>query len=275
MNESVKKQVPSSAAPALEVNKTSVSFGKFKALDKADLKVMPGEMVALIGASGSGKSTLLRTIDGLQLADAGSGRIEIFGRKLQRDGRFAKGLRFRRRDIGFIFQSFNLVGRLSLFSNVLIGCLGRIPTWRGFFGVFPNEDRIRAMAALERVGVAEFAGRRTSKLSGGQMQRAAIARALVQRARMVLADEPIASLDPVSARKVMALLQELNERDGLTVVVSLHQVDYAMRYCRRVVALKSGKIIYDGPPNGLDSKTLIKIYGDEYEDAFWTAEAAQ
>ncbi len=273
MNAKSNRQMPDANAPALEVQKTSVSFGKFKALDSIDFKVMPGEMVALIGASGSGKSTLLRTIDGLQQADAGSGRVEVFGRKLQRDGRLAKGLRYRRRDIGFIFQSFNLVGRLNLFSNVLIGCLGRIKTWRGIFGIFPDEDKVRAMAALERVGVAEFAGRRTSKLSGGQKQRAAIARALVQRAKMVLADEPIASLDPVSARKVMELLQELNDRDGLTVVVSLHQVDYAMRYCQRVVALKAGKIVFDGPAKDLDRKTLIKVYGEEYEDAFWTAEA--
>jgi len=268
-----KSKKPDADAPALMVQKTSVSFGKFKALNRVDFKVEPGEMVALIGASGSGKSTLLRTIDGLQQADVGSGRVEVFGRKLQRDGRLAKGLRYRRRDIGFIFQSFNLVGRINLFSNVLIGSLGRIPTWRGIFGLFPDEDKKRAMAALERVGVAEFAGRRTSKLSGGQKQRAAIARALVQQARMVLADEPIASLDPVSARKVMELLQELNKRDGLTVVVSLHQVDYAMRYCQRVVALKAGKIIFDGPASDLDRKTLIKIYGEEYEDAFWTAEA--
>ena len=273
MSEKRKSQKPDADAPALMVQKTSVSFGKFKALDSVDFQVEPGEMVALIGASGSGKSTLLRTIDGLQQADAGSGRVEVFGRKLQRDGRLAKGLRYRRRDIGFIFQSFNLVGRINLFSNVLIGSLGRIPTWRGIFGLFPDEDKVRAMAALERVGVAEFAGRRTSKLSGGQKQRAAIARALVQQARMVLADEPIASLDPVSARKVMELLQELNKRDGLTVVVSLHQVDYAMRYCQRVVALKAGKIIFDGPASDLDRKTLIKIYGEEYEDAFWTAEA--
>ncbi len=275
MGQTAKGMAPIEGTPALSVRKTSVSYGKFKALDAVNLEVMPGEMVALIGASGSGKSTLLRAVDGLQEADAGSGRIEIFGRKLQRNGRLAKGLRFRRRDIGFIFQSFNLVGRLSLFNNVLIGCLGRIPTWRGIFGLFPAEDRVSAMAALDRVGVGEFAGRRTSNLSGGQMQRAAIARALVQRARMVLADEPIASLDPVSARKVMELLQELNQTDDLTVVVSLHQVDYAMRYCQRVVALKAGKIIFDGPTSDLNRKTLIKIYGEEYEDAFWSTEAAE
>lgn len=275
MADDSKPGAPVTGAPALEVHNTSVSFGQFRALDDITLEVRSGEMVALIGASGSGKSTLLRTLNGLQTTDPGSGRITVFGRKVQRDGRLAKGLRYRRRDIGFIFQNFNLVGRLSLFTNALIGCLGRIPAWRGVFGLFPDEDRIRAMEALGRVGVAQFAGRRTAKLSGGQMQRAAIARALVQRARMILADEPIASLDPVSARKVMELLQELNQRDGITVIVSLHQVDYAMRYGQRVVALKAGRIVFDGPAAKLNRARLIEIYGDEYEDAFWTAEAAQ
>jgi len=261
-------------APALMVQDTSVKFGDFTALYNVDLQVKTGEMVALIGASGSGKSTLLRTIDGLQVAAKGSGRIEVFGRKVQRDGRLAKGLYYRRRDIGMIFQSFNLVGRLSLFSNVLIGALGRIPSWRGTLGLFSKQDRERAMQALTRVGVDEFAGRRASKLSGGQKQRGAIARALVQGAKMILADEPIASLDPVSARHVMEQLQELNERDGITIVVSLHQVDFAIRYCQRVVALKDGRIIYDGPANKMTKDDMIAVYGDEYEDAFWSMEAA-
>jgi phosphonate transport system ATP-binding protein len=125
------------------------------------------------------------------------------------------------------------------------------------------------MAALTRVGVAEYAAQRANTLSGGQQQRAAIARALVQKAKIILADEPVASLDPVSARKVMDILRELNRTDGLTVLVTLHQVDYALRYCGRVVALKAGKVVYDGPPSGLETKQLIDIYGPEYEDVFW------
>ncbi|MBL4594955.1 MAG: phosphonate ABC transporter ATP-binding protein [Robiginitomaculum sp.] len=261
--------------PALNVDDTSVAFGDFVALHNANMVVNVGEMVALIGASGSGKSTLLRTIDGLQLAAPGSGRIEVFGRKVQRNGVFAKGLHYRRRDMGMIFQSFNLVGRLSLFANVMIGALGRIPVWRGALGLYPAADRVLAMQALERVGVAEFAGRRASKLSGGQKQRGAIARALVQGAQMILADEPIASLDPVSARKVMEQLQELNERDGITILVSLHQVDFAIRYCKRVVALKEGRIIYDGLAKDMTKEDMITIYGSEYEDAFWSTEAIQ
>jgi phosphonate transport system ATP-binding protein len=125
------------------------------------------------------------------------------------------------------------------------------------------------MVSLARVGVADYAAQRANTLSGGQQQRAAIARAMVQGAEVVLADEPVASLDPVSARKVMDLLQDLNRKDGLTVVVTLHQVDYAMRYCQRVVALKAGQVIYDGPVAGLDRATLVQIYGPEFEDAFW------
>ncbi|MFA5600270.1 MAG: ATP-binding cassette domain-containing protein, partial [Phenylobacterium sp.] len=126
-----------------------------------------------------------------------------------------------------------------------------------------------AMQALARVGIAEYAGQRAGTLSGGQQQRAAIARALVQRAKIILADEPVASLDPVSARRVMDTLSELNAEDGLTVVVTLHQVDYALKYCRRVIALKAGKIVYDGPPESLDRSRLIDIYGPEFEDVFW------
>jgi phosphonate transport system ATP-binding protein len=161
------------------------------------------------------------------------------------------------------------VGRLSLYSNTALGSLGRIPGWRGLLGLWPAETKAAAMAALARVGVAEYAGQRAGTLSGGQQQRGAIARALVQQAELVLADEPVASLDPVSARRVMEALKDLNAGDGLTVIITLHQVDYALRYCRRVVALKAGRIVYDGPPAGLDRTRLVEIYGPEFEDVFW------
>ncbi|HXU81367.1 MAG TPA: ATP-binding cassette domain-containing protein, partial [Polyangia bacterium] len=144
-----------------------------------------------------------------------------------------------------------------------------LPVWRGALGRWPAETRQAAMAALVRVGVADYAGQRANTLSGGQQQRGAIARALVQQAQVILADEPVASLDPVSARRVMETLRDLNRSDGLTVVVTLHQVDYALRYCRRVVALKQGKVVYDGPPDGLKTPQLIDIYGPEFEDVFW------
>jgi phosphonate transport system ATP-binding protein len=228
-------------------------------------------MVALIGPSGSGKSTLLRSVTGLNCIDAAAGRVEVFGQALQEGGKLSDNVRELRARIGFIAQQFNLVGRLDLFSNVMIGVLGRLDHWRGLLGRWPATDQARAMAALERVGVAEYAGQRAATLSGGQQQRGAIARAMVQGAELVLADEPVASLDPVSARRVMELLKELNDRDRMTVVVTLHQVDYALRYCRRIVALKAGKVVYDGPREGLDRRLLVDIYGPEIEDVFWEA----
>ncbi len=256
------------AQSVLSVSSVTKSFGPRRALDGVSLRVAAGEMVALIGPSGSGKSTLLRSITGLVHTDPG-GRVEAFGEVLQADGRLSAKVRELRARIGFISQQFNLVGRLTLYSNVMIGALGRLDVWRGLLGRWPRQDSDKAMRALERVGVAEYAGQRAGTLSGGQQQRGAIARALVQGAEVVLADEPVASLDPVSARRVMELLKELNERDGMAVVVTLHQVDYAMRYCRRVVALKAGKIVYDGPTEGLDRKLLIDIYGPEIEEVFW------
>ena len=256
-------------AAVLSVRNASKSFGSRKALDGVSLHVARGEMIALIGPSGSGKSTLLRSISGLQTIDAGAGVIEAFGLAVQENGKVSRRVREARIRIGFIFQQFNLVGRLTLFTNVALGSLGRIPFVRGLMGWWPAETQAAAMAALARVGVAEYAAQRANTLSGGQQQRAAIARALVQKAKIVLADEPVASLDPVSARKVMEILRDLNKQDGLTVVVTLHQVDYALRYCDRVIALKAGKMVYDGPPAGLDRKQLIDIYGPEFEDVFW------
>ena len=262
-----------SSAAVASVKDVSKTFGARKALNGVSIEVGPGEMVALIGPSGSGKSTLLRSITGLQSIDGGSGTITVFGELVQKNGRVTGQVRNARQKLGMIFQQFNLVGRLSLFSNVMLGALGRLPGWQGFLGAWPKADKARAMAALHRVGVSDYAAQRANTLSGGQQQRGAIARALVQGAQAILADEPVASLDPVSARKVMELLVELNKRDGLGVIVTLHQVDYAIRYCERVVALQAGKVVYDGPSTGLDTKTLIEIYGPEFEDAFWEAKA--
>lgn len=239
------------------------------ALDQVSLEVRRGEMIALIGPSGSGKSTLLRAMAGLVVIDAGSGVVTGFDESLQASGRLTERVRGARRRIGFIFQQFNLVGRLSLFTNVALGALGRIGFWRGLFGRWPSETRAAAMAALARVGIADRAAQRANTLSGGQQQRGAIARTLVQKAEIILADEPVASLDPVSARRIMDILRDLNRRDGLTVLVTLHHVDYALRYCDRVVALRAGRVAYDGPTSGLDRARLIDIYGPEFQDAFW------
>ena len=253
----------------LSVRNASKTFGTRRALDDVSVDVAKGEMIALIGPSGSGKSTLLRSISGLQTIDPGIGVIEAFGLAVQSEGRVSNRVREARIRIGFIFQQFNLVGRLSLFTNVALGSLGRISFLQGLFGRWPQETQTATMAALGRVGVAEYAAQRANTLSGGQQQRGAIARALVQKAKIILADEPVASLDPVAARKVMEILRDLNKTDGLTVVVTLHQVDYALRYCDRVIALKAGKIVYDGLASGLEQKQLIEIYGPEFEDVFW------
>jgi phosphonate transport system ATP-binding protein len=222
---------PSTAAVA-SVRDVSKTYGARKALDGVSVEVAAGEMVALIGPSGSGKSTLLRSITGLHPIDPGKGTIQVFGETVQQNGRITGAVRKARGKLGMIFQQFNLVGRLSLFSNVMLGALGRLPGWRGVFGVWPKADRERAMAALHRVGVSDYAAQRANTLSGGQQQRGAMG-----------------------------------------VIVTLHQVDYAIRYCDRVIALQKGKVVYDGPSTGLDSKRLIEIYGPEYEDAFWEAKA--
>ncbi len=254
-----------SAAPAIALRRVDKRFGARQALNAVSLKVEAGEMVALIGPSGSGKSTLLRSMNGLTVID--SGEVDAFGRTVQAAGRLTDGTAAARARIGFVFQGFNLVARLSLYTNVALGALGRIGFLRGLIGAWPDEVKSAAMAALARVGVADQAGQRAGTLSGGQQQRGAIARALTQQAAVILADEPVASLDPVSARRVMEILRALNREDGLTVVVTLHQVDFALRYCDRVVALKAGEIAYDGPASGLDRPALIDIYGPEFEDA--------
>jgi phosphonate transport system ATP-binding protein len=260
------------ASAVFSVHAASKTFGARRALDRVSLSVAPGEMVALIGPSGSGKSTLLRCLTGLAVIDPGEGRIEAFGQPLQAKGRVSDGVRQVRVRVGFIFQQFNLVGRLSLYANVALGLLGRIGFWRGLLGLWPRQEAQAVMAALARVGVADYAGQKAATLSGGQQQRGAIARVLVQGAQAVLADEPVASLDPVAARRVMALLQDLNRSDGLTVLVTLHQVDYALRYCPRILALKAGRIVYDGPGAGLDRTALVDIYGPEIEEVFWEGE---
>ena len=257
------------AGAILQISGVSKTFGAHRALDGVSLELAPGDMTALIGPSGSGKSTLLRAAAGLVAVDPGEGRIAAFGETVQAGGRISGHVRQLRVRIGFIFQQFNLVGRLSLYANAALGLLGRSPGPKGLLGLWSGDDKQAVMTALQRVGLADQAGQRADLLSGGQQQRAAIARALVQQAELILADEPVASLDPVSARRVMELLAELNRRDGIGVFVSLHQVDYALRYCRRIVALKDGKVAYDGPPDGLDRTALVGIYGPEIADVFW------
>ncbi|MCG8489974.1 MAG: phosphonate ABC transporter ATP-binding protein [Sneathiellales bacterium] len=254
---------------AVDVKGLSKTFlGDKKALNGVSLSIQEGEMVALIGASGSGKSTLLRHIAGLIKGDSDGGKVDILGDSMQVNGRIAKNARKTRSQIGVVFQQFNLVTRLTVLTNVLIGLLGSVPRWRGTFGLFTQDEKTRAMAALDRVGIADHAGKRASNLSGGQQQRAAIARALTQGARLILADEPIASLDPASSKKVMNTLERINKEDDITVVVSLHQVDYALKYCPRTIAMREGVVIFDGPSAELTPDFLRELYGDESVELF-------
>ncbi|MGB0126921.1 MAG: phosphonate ABC transporter ATP-binding protein [Rhodocyclaceae bacterium] len=246
---------------AIEVRSLSKAFRNCLALDDVTISVADGEMVALIGASGSGKSTLLRHISGFLAAD--EGEIVVHGESVQRDGKRARGVRRLRAEIGFVFQQFNLIGRLSVLTNVLIGLLYRTPLWRSLLMRFSLPERQRAMEALVAVGIEQSAWQRATTLSGGQQQRAAIARCLVQGARVILADEPIASLDPESARNVMELLARTNRERGCTVLVSLHQVEFARKYCPRTVALHRGRIVYDGPSAALTPQLLAELYGAE------------
>ncbi|RJQ56822.1 MAG: phosphonate ABC transporter ATP-binding protein [Desulfobacteraceae bacterium] len=246
---------------AIEIESVSKTFGKRKALRKVSIRVAPGEMVALIGPSGSGKSTLLRHVSGLVAGDRDSGGILILGREVQKRGAISPDIRRIRSEVGFIFQQFNLVGRLPLLTNVMAGMLARVGTWRSLLGWFSREEKRQAMHALYRVGLAEYAAQRAGTLSGGQQQRAAIARAMEQHARIILADEPIASLDPESARLVMECLSALNRCDGVTVLVSLHQVQFAFQYCMRSIAMKEGQVVYDGPSAELTAAALRNIYG--------------
>jgi phosphonate transport system ATP-binding protein len=256
----------SATVPAVRVSGISKTFGCCKALDQVSLDIQPGEMVALIGASGSGKSTLLRHVAGLACCDADTGSIEVMGQPVQSMGRLAARIRRVRTGVGFIFQQFNLVGRLPVITNVLAGSLGRVPLWRSLTGLFDKTERELAFDALARVGIADKAWVRAQSLSGGQQQRAAIARTLVQKAGIILADEPIASLDPESSRRVMEILARINAEDGTTVVVSLHQVDFAIRYCPRTVALKSGQVVYDGPSDALTPALLRQLYGAQADE---------
>jgi phosphonate transport system ATP-binding protein len=220
----------------------SVQGRTVQALRGVTFSVTPGERVALLGASGSG-------------------RVEVHGQCLQQSGRLDPKVRAMRRGIGIIFQQFNLAGRLPLLTNVLTGVAADTPLWRSLTGRFTLEDRARALDVLRAVGLADQAFQRSSTLSGGQQQRAAVARCLVQGARLLLADEPVASLDPESTRRVMDLLLELNQTRRMTLLISLHHVALARRYCDRVIALRQGELVFDGPTSALTPGFLRDLYG--------------
>jgi phosphonate transport system ATP-binding protein len=233
-----------------------------RALAGITLDIQRGEFVVLIGLSGSGKSTLLRCIN--RLVDPTSGTVVFDGIDVTAADRVA--IRRVRRRIGMIFQQFNLVRRTSVFSNVLAGRLGYRSTWRTLASRPSASDVAAAFENLGRVGIADRAFNRADALSGGQQQRVGIARALMQKPELMLADEPVASLDPATSHSVMKYLEEINKKDGITVICSLHFLSLARRYGTRVVALKDGKVAFDGRPADIDERRFKEIYGEDAEE---------
>jgi phosphonate transport system ATP-binding protein len=237
------------------------------ALKDVSFEVPDGEFMVVIGLSGSGKSTLLRCIN--RLIEPTSGRITWDDVDITTAD--ATQLRRIRRQIGMVFQQFNLVKRSKVITNVLSGRLGYVNPWISLLGLWPGSERERAMKALNRVGIAEKANNRADALSGGQQQRVGIARALMQEPRLILADEPVASLDPVLAHSILQYLEVLNKTDGDTVICSLHFLDLVHRYATRVIALKDGVKVFEGLPNEIDRVRFKEIYGEEAEEVRATA----
>jgi phosphonate transport system ATP-binding protein len=227
------------------------------AVDGIDLVVQPGEFVVILGRSGAGKTTFLRAIN--RLVEPTAGVVRVAGRAVT--GADAAGLRAARRQIGMVFQQFNLVRRVSVLDNVLAGRLGYVPALPSLLGRFPADDRARALECLAQVGLAHLAGRRADTLSGGEQQRVAIARALAQAPAVILADEPTASLDPALTADIMGLLRTINTERGLTLVVSQHQLETALAYATRVVGLRRGRVAFDGPPAAVTPAVADAIYG--------------
>jgi phosphonate transport system ATP-binding protein len=242
---------------SLVIETVTKRYGTTLALDDVSFVVDPGEFVALLGPSGAGKSTLFRCVTRLVAPDTGV--VRVLGRDLSALG--GQELRLARRDVGLIFQQFNLISRLSAMDNVLAGRMGHASTLRVMLRQFTLADRQLALAALDRVGLLERAGQRADSLSGGQQQRVAIARVLAQQARLLLADEPVSSLDPQSAENVLGILRNIARETGIAVVCALHQVDLARRYADRVVALRGGRKLLDVSVNAFDQHAFQELYG--------------
>lgn len=244
----------------LEINTLTKRYGtETLALDSVTFSVQAGEFVAIIGPSGAGKSTLLRCIN--RLIDVSSGDICFDGVSVPKLRGAA--LRRHRTQIGMIFQHYNLVNRLSVIENVLHGRLGYKNTLQGILGLYTEREKREAVRILETLGLSDQMYKRCDQLSGGQKQRVGIARALVQQPKMMLCDEPIASLDPSSAKVIMDTLRDINQTMGITLLVNLHQVDVALHYAERIIGINRGQVIYDGPPEALSNEQIYQIYGSE------------
>jgi len=243
----------------LHLRNLSKRFGNTTAVDGVSLSVPSGSFVGIIGRSGAGKSTLLRMVN--RLNEPTTGTIEFEGAvvtDLQ-----GHDLRQWRRNCAMVFQQFNLIGRLDVLTNVLMGRLTSVPTWRSLLTLWSDADKLAALEALDRFGMADFAAQRCDQLSGGQQQRVAICRALVQQPKIILADEPIASLDPRNTQVVMDALASINRDLGITVLCNLHALDVARNYCDRLVGMAAGRVVFDGAPVALTDAVVQHLYGLE------------
>ena len=242
----------------IEFENVDVTYpGGLKALKNVSLTIETGELVVIVGLSGAGKSTLLRAINGFVPITAGS--VKVDGVEVR--GADAKTLRELRSHIGMIFQTFNLVNRTTVINNVLMGRLSKVPRWRSMLGLWPASERELALQSLERVEIVEKAYVRASDLSGGQQQRVGIARALAQQPTVILADEPVASLDPVTSHTVMRDLRRINRELAITTIINLHFLDLARSYGQRLVGLRDGQLVYDGQIKDVGDDTFREIYG--------------
>ena len=233
----------------------------FEALKDIDLTIGQGEFVALIGLSGAGKPTLIRTIN--RMHDITNGTLTVDGTDVMQ--LHGKSLRAFRRRIGMIFQSFNLVTRTTVIKNVLTAFVPELPWWRAALGIFTKAEKTAALEALDKVGILDKAFVRADQLSGGQQQRVALARTLAQNPQIILADEPVASLDPVTAKQVMDDFQRINRDMRITILINIHHVDLALQYATRVIGIRAGRVVYDGPAGEVDGAVLDAIYQDRKE----------
>lgn len=243
-------------------NVDKVYPGGFKALKDVNLEIKDGEFVAIIGRSGAGKSTLIRTINKMHDITGGTltvGDVNVSSLK-------GKELRKFRRNVGMIFQSFNLVDRMSVINNVLTAFVPELSPIRSIFGIYPKEYKIKALESLEKVDILDKAYVRADNLSGGQQQRVALARTLAYNPNIILADEPVASLDPINARSVMSYFKRINEEMKITILLNIHHVDLALEYATSVIGIKDGQIIYHGPSKDVNDKILTQIYGDSIDE---------
>ena len=229
------------------------------ALKNVSLDIKQGEFVAIIGLSGAGKSTLLRTIN--RMHDISEGSLTVNGQEV--NDLAGKDLRKFRRKVGMVFQSFNLVTRTTVINNVLTSRVPDMPLWKSIIGLYSKEDKVIALEALDKVGILDKAYVRADQLSGGQQQRVALARTLAQKPEIILADEPVAALDPITAKQVMDDFKKINKELNMSVLINIHHVDLALKYADRVIGIKAGEIVYDGPATKVDSEVLKQIYGRE------------